>query len=186
MGLQDGFTFLYMWDYHSIFERKNPLALVEAFCSAFPSRSQASLVLKCMNAPNDATNHQRLLTATGDRPDIQILDAHLPQAHKNALLASCDCYVSPHRAEGFGLTMAEAMYLGKPVIATGYSGNLEFMTEANSHLIGYRLVDVGENTGHYPAGCLLGRPRRRGDGERDAAGLRRSDRGTAAGPPGVA
>ncbi len=66
-------------------------------------------------------------------------------------VAACDCYVSLHRAEGFGLTMAEAMYLDRPVIATGYSGNLDFMTADNSYLVDHTLVDIGQGSDPYPA-----------------------------------
>src|SRR5262249_14491422 len=68
----------------------------------------------------------------------------------NNLTALCDCYVSLHRAEGLGLVMAEAMLLGKPVIATGYSGNLDFMTESNSLLVEHRLVPIGPGAEPYP------------------------------------
>ena len=66
-----------------------------------------------------------------------MIEEYLTPGEKDALTAACDCYVSLHRAEGFGFTMAEAMYLGKPVIATGYSGNLDFMTAENSYLVDY-------------------------------------------------
>ena len=67
------------------------------------------------------------------------------------MLAACDCYVSLHRSEGFGLTPAEAMYLGKPVIATGYSGNLDYMTPENSYLVDYELQRIGRGNSPYPA-----------------------------------
>ena len=65
-------------------------------------------------------------------------------------MAACDCYVSLHRAEGFGLTMAEAMAIGKPVIATGYSGNVDFMSGENSYLVDYALGRVGPDCEIYP------------------------------------
>jgi glycosyltransferase involved in cell wall biosynthesis len=65
-------------------------------------------------------------------------------------MASCDCYVSLHRAEGFGLTMAEAMVAGKPVIATGYSGNVDFMNTENSYLVDYEIARVGPDCEIYP------------------------------------
>ena len=68
-----------------------------------------------------------------------LIDTDLSRNEMNALLGMCDCYVSLHRCEGFGLGMAEAMYLGKAVIATGWSGNVQFMTRHNSALVGYRL-----------------------------------------------
>ena len=63
----------------------------------------------------------RLLTAADDRDDITLRDGYEPAARQRALMAACDCYVSLHRAEGYGLTMAEAMAAGRPVIGTGYS-----------------------------------------------------------------
>ena len=76
------------------------------------------------------------------------MDAYVTGAEKNAMLASCDCYVSLHRSEGFGLTVAEAMLLGKPVIATRYGGTLEFMNDENSYLVRWEPTAVGE--GAYP------------------------------------
>ena len=74
--------------------------------------------------------------------NLLVLDGCVSADERDSFLAACDCYVSLHRSEGFGLTMSEAMALGKPVVATGYSGNLEFMNAGNSHLVPYRLVTV--------------------------------------------
>jgi glycosyltransferase involved in cell wall biosynthesis len=71
---------------------------------------------------------------------------------QDSMIAACDCYVSLHRSEGYGLTMAEAMAHGKPVIATGYSGNLEFMNEQNSYLVPFRPIRLAEQCGPYAAG----------------------------------
>jgi SAM-dependent methyltransferase len=79
------------------------------------------------------------------------VDRYVTAAEKNAMFAGCDCYVSLHRSEGLGNTLAEAMYLGKPVIATGYSGNMEFMTPQNSYPVDYTLRPVGDDAGPYPA-----------------------------------
>ncbi len=85
------------------------------------------------------------------RRDIHIVDVFLPEAERSALMAACDCYVSLHRSEGFGLTLGEAMAMGKPVVATGYSGNLDFMTPDNSYLVSYGLTEVGPDGENYPA-----------------------------------
>lgn len=151
LGMPEGFMFLFSFDYLSVFERKNPLAVVEAFARAFAPGEGPSLVLKCMNAEHDPAGHARLLAAVGERDDIHLIDRYLSPSDKDALTASCDCYVSLHRSEGLGLGMAEAMYLGKPVIATGYSGNLDFMTYENSLLVDYRLVPIGPGSPPYPA-----------------------------------
>jgi glycosyltransferase involved in cell wall biosynthesis/SAM-dependent methyltransferase len=151
LGLPEGFVFLFVFDYHSIFERKNPLALVEAFEQAFPEGSGASLVLKSINSEHHPEEHGRLIEAAKHHRDIHVVDRYVTAAEKNAMFAGCDCYVSLHRSEGFGNTLAEAMYLGKPVIATGYSGNMEFMTPQNSYPVTYTLRPVGDDAGPYPA-----------------------------------
>ena len=151
LELPEGFVFLFVFDYHSVFERKNPLALVEAFGQAFPEGSGASLVLKSINSEHHPGEHRRLISAAEDHRDIHVADRYVTAAEKNAMFAGCDCYVSLHRSEGFGNTLAEAMYLGKPVIATGYSGNMEFMTPQNSYPVNYTLRPVGDDAGPYPA-----------------------------------
>lgn len=151
LGLPENFVFLFVFDYNSVFERKNPLAIVEAFKVAFPPGSGASLVLKCINSEYDFANHELLHAAASTHPDIHIIDRYVSVAEKNAMIANCDCYVSLHRSEGFGLTLAEAMYLGKPVVATAYSGNLDYMTSRNSYLVDYRLKPIGGNAKPYPA-----------------------------------
>jgi glycosyltransferase involved in cell wall biosynthesis/SAM-dependent methyltransferase len=151
LGLPEGFVFLFVFDYHSVFERKNPLALVEAFEQAFPEGSGASLVLKSINSEHHPEEHARLIEAAKGHRDIHVIDRYVRAAEKNAMFAGCDCYVSLHRSEGFGNTLAEAMYLGKPVIATGYSGNMEFMTPQNSYPVEYTLRPIGDDAGPYPA-----------------------------------
>jgi len=150
LGLPPGFLFLFSFDYRSVFERKNPLALLDAFKHAFAPGEGASLVFKCINPEADVDSHQRLLAAAAQHPDIHVIDRYFTPQDKNTLTALCDCYVSLHRSEGFGLTMAEAMYCGKPVIATGYSGNLDFMTSENSLLVDHRLVPIGLGADPYP------------------------------------
>ena len=104
--------------------------------------------------PEEATR----LRAAARQAGAIILEQTLPRGELNGLIQACDCYVSLHRSEGFGLTMAEAMLLGKPVIATAYSGNLEFMDRGNSLLIGYELVPVGRQIGPYPKDLLWAEP----------------------------
>src|SRR6185437_4793602 len=91
-----------------------------------------------------------LVEAIADRPEIHLVEDTVPVEAKNAMIANCDCYVSLHRSEGLGLTMAEAMYFGRPVIATAYSGNLDFMTEDNSFLVPYANAKIGPLADPYP------------------------------------
>jgi len=122
LGLPDGFCFLFVFDYNSVLERKNPLGLIEAFRSAFPADTDASLLLKTTNAQRNPADSERVRVAAAQHPRIQLMDRFVPAHEKNAMIAACDCYVSLRRSEGFGLTLAEAMYFDRPVIATEYSG----------------------------------------------------------------
>jgi len=151
LGLPDGFCFLFVFDYNSVLERKNPLGLVEAFTRAFPTGSGASLVLKAVNADRQPAASLRLHAAAADHPDVHLVESFVSPEEKNALIAACDCYVSLHRSEGLGLTLAEAMYFGRPVIATGYSGNLDFMTEENGYLVDHELRPIGPGAEPYQA-----------------------------------
>ena len=150
LGLPEGFCFLFVFDYRSVFRRKNPLGVVEAFRKAFPPGSGASLAIKTVGAEAAPEEAAALAEAVRDRDEIRLIDGRVSAEAKNAMIAACDCYVSLHRSEGLGLTMAEAMYFGKPVIATAYSGNLDFMTEENSYLVDFELRPVGAGSGPYP------------------------------------
>lgn len=149
-GIPDGFRFLFAFDYLSVFQRKNPLAVIEAFRRAFSRGSDAVLLIKHLNAGHNPEAHKRLVAAATDS-GIQLFGEVLSPSERNGLMNVADCYVSLHRAEGFGYTLAESMWLGKPVIATGYSGNLDFMTTQNSYLVDYRLIPIGLGCDPYPA-----------------------------------
>lgn len=141
LGLPEGdFLFLTSFDYRAGFGRKNPLAVVEAFCAAFEPDSGTTLVVKSINAESDPVSHAKLRATAEGRPDVRLVDDCLSSEANAGLTATCDCFVSLHRVESFGLAIAEAMFLGKPVIATGYSGSREFMTPENSYLVDYELA----------------------------------------------
>jgi glycosyltransferase involved in cell wall biosynthesis/2-polyprenyl-3-methyl-5-hydroxy-6-metoxy-1,4-benzoquinol methylase len=149
--LPDRFLFLFAFDFFSTLERKNPLGLVEAFTRAFEPGEGPVLVLKTINAEFRPEARERLRHAIGARPDILLVDRVLSPAEMAALFARADSYVSLHRSEGYGLTLAESMALGKPVIATAFSGNTDFMTPLNSYLVDWRPTPVGREAEHYPA-----------------------------------
>ena len=152
-GLRDGVTaFLYIFDVSSQMERKNPTAAIRAFRQAGLSADDAVLVLKFTNAEYDRAAVARLHEEAADLP-VVFLDGYMDRAEVFALIAACDCYVSPHRSEGFGLTMLESMRLGKAVIGTAYSGNMDFMSEDNSFPLAYRLTTLTRDYGPYMRGA---------------------------------
>jgi glycosyltransferase involved in cell wall biosynthesis len=151
LGLPEGFVFLFSFDLLSVLERKNPLGLIKAFTTAFPEEEGATLVIKTINGDKRVMEMEKLRYASRGRSNIILMDGYLSQIENHTLTALADCYVSLHRSEGFGLTIAEAMALGKPAIATGYSGNLEFMTAENSYLCPSVRCSVGAEREPYPA-----------------------------------
>jgi glycosyltransferase involved in cell wall biosynthesis len=155
----DDFVFFFSFDCHSYPERKNPLAAVAAFREAFPTgREAAALVLHAMNADVRASAWRRLQEAAGADPRIRLSTARLAHDEVLALCAACDCYVSLHRAEGFGYGPAEAMLLGKPVIVTDYSGPCDYARPAEACLVDYTLVEVRADQYPHHAGCTWAEP----------------------------
>ncbi len=127
LGIPEGFLFMFCYDALSVLGRKNPGAVIDAFQRAFPTEGEALLLLKSINGEQRGADLERLRGSVAGRRDVQILDEYWPYQHVAALMQLCGCYVSLHRSEGFGLTLAPAMAQGRPVIGTSYSGNLAFM-----------------------------------------------------------
>lgn len=150
LGMPEGFLFLFCFDYDSVFRRKNPLAVVAAFRQAFGDRGDTVLYIKTTNADRHRAEDEELRASAAGRPEIVIHDSYVARDEYFSMLESADCYVSLHRAEGFGLTIAEAMALGKPVISTAYSATVEFANESNSFPVPGRLTEVGESALPYP------------------------------------
>ena len=158
LGLSaESFVFIFMFDFHSFIARKNPLGLIEAFKMAFSDEDDAWLILKSAHSGTNAADFEAVKAATTGAK-IKLIDTILSEGETTALLSTCDCYVSLHRSEGFGLPIAEAMSLGKPVIVTAYSGNMDFTTPSNSLLVKYRLVDLDRDYGPYKKGSVWADP----------------------------
>ena len=143
----DRFVFLFAFDMFSTTGRKNPYGLIDAFRRAFKPTEPVDLVIKVSRGSKLPEEFAKL-TAHCAAAGVLLRNEVLPREDLLALMNACDCYVSLHRSEGFGLGMAECMALGKPVIATGYSANLDYMNESNSLLVDYALIAV--NPGEYP------------------------------------
>ena len=149
----DAYVFLYVFDAASHLGRKNPAGVVRAFRDAFPTESDVRLVLKTSRLTEaPAADRDGLFRAAVGDDRVVILGGLLSRPDVTSLITLADCYVSLHRSEGFGLTLAEAMRLGKPAIATAHSGNLDFMTPHNSLLVDAPLVTLERDHGPYRAG----------------------------------
>ena len=157
-GIGQDFMFLFIFDFLSVMKRKNPIGLVEAFSAAFTENEGPILVIKAINGDKRITEMAQLRSACHNRKDIMILEQEFAKSDMNSLVTLCDSYVSMHRAEGLGLTLAEAMTAGKPVIATNYSGNLDFMNTENSILVPWRRTEVGPGAEGYSSTATWAEP----------------------------
>jgi glycosyltransferase involved in cell wall biosynthesis len=166
--LPAGFRVLVMFDYLSTIERKNPIGAIEAYRRAFAAGDGAQLIVKSLNGVHRPEQRSKVERAAAGRRDILLTDGTISGAARDSLLAACDCLLSLHRSEGFGLSLADAMAAGKPVVATAYGGNTEFMRESSSYLIPYELTQVGAGCEHYPPEASWAEP----DVGRAAAALR--------------
>jgi glycosyltransferase involved in cell wall biosynthesis len=143
------FLFLTMFDVLSIVARKNPHGVIRAFRAMYRDFPNSRLVLKINNGDHLPEAVADLRAACEGLP-VCIIDHSMSRTEVNGLVACCDCLVSLHRSEGYGFALAEAMYLGKPVIATAYSGSMDFTTHDNSFLVDYQLRPVGAGSQPYP------------------------------------
>ncbi|MBV2350368.1 glycosyltransferase family 4 protein [Synechococcus sp. HK05] len=156
------FRFLCLFDFWSTTERKNPDGVIDAFWKAFPPGSSnpvpVELWIKTSSAEQFPGACHRLMAKTANDPRIHWQHQLLGSDELDELLLSADVLVSLHRSEGFGLVLADAMAIGLPVIATAYSGNLEFMPQGSAALIPWRLIPIDHTSGDYRRGWLWADP----------------------------
>lgn len=154
----DEIAYLAMCDVLSVPERKNPLGVAEAFREAFPGSERVRLILKIGNLEFQPDLAARLRDLARADPRIVLIEGYLARADLWTLMASVDCYVSLHRAEGFGLGMAEAMACGKAVVATAWSGNVDFTRADNALLVDCTLTPLARDLGPYRKGEAWAEP----------------------------
>jgi glycosyltransferase involved in cell wall biosynthesis len=153
------FYFLFSFDFYSSHHRKNPLGVLEAFQLAFPNLNEnVGLIIKStgletyqMGPEPQQTEISEQFRASVDKdPRIKIIHGTMSRHRMLGLIRACDCYVSLHRAEGFGLGMAEAMSFGKVVIGTDYSGSTDFLSAETGFPVAYNLRPVGPSEYFWP------------------------------------
>ena len=154
---ENTFTFVFSFSFSSEFERKNPLGLLEAYRRAFGNNLRTLLIIKSIDSHHHS-DKATIMRAAAQDINVRFIDENLTHGELLSLIASADCYISLHRSEGFGQGMAEAMFLGKPVIATAYSGNMDFMTAENSFLVNYQLIELEQDYGPYQKGSMWADP----------------------------
>jgi glycosyltransferase involved in cell wall biosynthesis len=151
------YTFLYVCDIGHGPLRKNVDTLIKAFAEEFKDDEGVSCVIKLINATDASLAILRALI--GSRRDIILVEKTLDDEEMARLFAECDCYVSPHRSEGLGLTLLEAMSIAKPIICTPYGGVTDFVSSDNAILLEYDVECVGDGDAVYPAAALWANPR---------------------------
>ena len=150
LGLsQDALIVLNVMHLGSAFARKNPLAAIAAFRRAFGDAPDRVLVIKLIASGATAWAQRALDAAIAGASNIRLIEGMLPEADMMGLTAAADIVISLHRSEGFGLVPAQAMALGRPVVATAWSGNLDFMSERNSALVSCKLIPVKDPEGTF-------------------------------------
>jgi glycosyltransferase involved in cell wall biosynthesis len=154
MGIDPGqFMFLFVYDALSSHARKNPLAVIGAFKQAFAKRDNAvRLVVKSMNTDRAPTQWSDVVLAAATDSRITLISENYARSRIIALLNSADAFISLHRSEGFGRLIAESMLLGKPVIVSNFSGNLDYTTTENALLTQGRLRPVEAHEYDHTAG----------------------------------
>jgi glycosyltransferase involved in cell wall biosynthesis len=160
-GMETGrFYFLFSFDFHSFYHRKNPLGVLDAFRLAFPNLNErVGLIIKSTGSETHQMDMAEHLRASADKdPRIKIIHGTMSRQTMLGLIRACDCYVSLHRAEGFGLGMAEAMSFGRAVIGTDYSGSADFLSVETGFPVAYKLRPVRPDEYPWAEGQVWAEP----------------------------
>lgn len=154
---KEKFLYLTMYDSNSTMERKNPMGAIEAFKKAFIKEdANVGLVIKINNPQEEDISI--IKEALRGYENVYLLTNKFGKVEVNSLIKEVDAFISLHRAEGFGLVLAEAMILGTPTIATNWSSNTEFMTKETACMVGYKMVKINKTVGAYKEGNVWAEP----------------------------
>ena len=150
----DAYLFVFSFDMNSRLSRKNPQGVVQAFKRAFPDQGsdEVGLILKVSHVNPDAKDWKRLMRRIGNDRRIHLITSELRRPDVLALYKGCDCFVSLHRAEGFGRGIAEAMLLDLDLIVTGFSGNMDFCKQPSVGLVDYEMRQLAPGEYFYGEG----------------------------------
>jgi glycosyltransferase involved in cell wall biosynthesis len=159
LGIPPGeFLFFFAFDVLSVPERKNPAGLLAAFARVARGSGRPVRLLLKVNHAEAAPDYVEELRRRAEGLPVTLLLGTLRREQLNGLTAACDAYVSLHRSEGLGLPLIEAMYLGRPVIATGYGGVTDFLDDETGFVVRHRLTPLDQPLGPYPAGAVWAEP----------------------------
>jgi glycosyltransferase involved in cell wall biosynthesis len=154
----DELLFLFCFDVLSVPERKNPYGLLAAFAQVARGGGRPVRLLLKVNHAETQPEYVADLRRRAEGLPVTVRVGTLRREALNSLTAACDAYVSLHRSEGLGLPLIEAMYLGKPVIATGYGGVTDFLDDDTGFVVRHRLTTLEKSEGPYPAGAVWAEP----------------------------
>jgi glycosyltransferase involved in cell wall biosynthesis len=154
----DRYLFLFLYDLNSYSERKNPAAVIEAFRRSGLAGKGAALVMKVHNVAGNEADFEKLRSTAASLPGTVLITQTLSRREIYELESACDCFVSLHRSEGYGLAVAECMYLGKPVLSTDWSATAEFVDEGCGCPVRCRTVTLDRNHGPYAKGQIWAEP----------------------------
>ena len=149
------------FDFSSVYYRKNPEAILNAFAQSFKQDEKAKIILKTLNGDKHSANFlkfQQKIEELNLVEKVILINKEMERNDLMNLMNAADCYISLHRSEGLGLGMMEAMSMGKPVIATAFGGNVDFMNNDNSLLVNFKLTEVPEGCEPYQQGWLWAEP----------------------------
>jgi glycosyltransferase involved in cell wall biosynthesis len=150
--------FIFSFDFLSDFERKNPTDVIKAFTNVFGNNSKIKLIIKSINGQSNLLQYNKLTQLVTSYNNVILISESLSTIELYKLMEQSIGFISLHRSEGFGMHLAESLYLDKPVIATNYSGNVDFMKTENSFLVPYKLVEINSTSSYYSEEAVWAEP----------------------------